>query len=95
VHGATDQPSDRIHYSGDTTAARRIDLKLADPPKRPDGTPYDDTPCLDTYLTQHVREAEARVTLSVNESQGTDLTINEAEALRDHLDCLTRDARRG
>jgi len=95
AHGAADQPSDRIHYSGDATAERRIDLTLADPPKRPDGTPYDDAPCLDTYLTQHVREAEARVTLSVNEMQGTDLTISEAEALRDHLDCLIRDARRG
>ena len=69
-HDASQYPNNRLHYSEGTTAVGWITLTLADVPRPPDHAPYDDVPCLDSYLVQHWREAEPRVVLTVNEAEG-------------------------
>ncbi len=44
-------------------------------------------------MVQHVREAEPRISLSVNETPPTDLTLSEARRLQDALRELLGNAR--
>lgn len=88
-HEASEQQEDRKHWS----ATERLPLTLHGLQRKPDNSGwYDDPPILDVYLVQQVREAEPRVSLSVNEAPPTDLTLSEARHLQGALQALLQDA---
>ncbi len=83
-HEASDHPVDRNHWSA--TDGHRLPLTFLGLQRTPDNTGwYDDPPTMDVYMLQHVREAEPRISLSVNEAPATDLTLSEARQLQDAL----------
>lgn len=92
-HKATDHPDDRRHFSDDEPGAARILLTLVAPD--PGGAVDDDPPCLDAYLSQHWREVEPRMVVSVSEGAGLELTLSEADRLQERLNELLKLASRG
>ncbi len=81
-HEASDHPVDRNHWSA--TDGHRLPLTFLGLQRTPDNTGwYDDPPIMDVYMVQHVREAEPRISISVNEAPATDLTLSEARRLQD------------
>jgi len=90
-HEASDHPDDRKHWTAPDD--RRLQLTLYGLQRNADNTGwYDDPPIMDVYLMQHVREAEPRISISVNEAPATDLTLSEARRLADVLRDLLQTA---
>ncbi len=78
---------DRRHWTA--TDGHRVPLTFLGLQRKPDNSGwYDDPPILDVYMVQHVREAEPRISISVNEAPATDLTLSEAKRLADALQDL-------
>jgi len=83
-HEASDHPEDRKHWTA--TDGHRVPLTFLGLQRNADNTGwYDDPPIMDVYMVQHIREAEPRISLSVNEAPATDLTLSEARQLQDAL----------